>query len=124
MSFKDDIKELSNVDIFQDAKKKETFIGRSFYIDYNSAFILIADSWKKKAGGIPQGSLLLAFYENEKDVKEAMLLRALKPTNLPTDYDMVSSMIEYYKDDLQTSGSNNKLDDFTRYEFSFSGFRM
>lgn len=34
---------------------------------------------------------------------------------------MVSSMIEYYKDDLQTTGKENKLDEFTRYEFSFSG---
>ena len=121
MSFKDVINELSKVDIFQDAKTKESFVGRPFHINYDSAMILVADSWKKKAGGIPQGSLLLAFYENEKNVQEAMLLRALKPANLPTDYDMVSSMIEYYKDDLQTSGTENKLDNFTRYEFSFSG---
>ena len=121
MGLKDLIKELSKVDIFKEAKTKESFVGRPFHINYDSALILVADSWKKKAGGIPQGTLLLAFYENEKDVQEAMLLRALKPANLPTDYDMVSSMIEYYKDDLQTSGSENKLDDFTRYEFSFSG---
>lgn len=121
MGLKDLINELSKIDIFQEAKTKESFVGRPFHINYDSALILVADSWKKKAGGIPQGTLLLAFYENEKDVQEAMLLRALKPANLPTDYDMVSSMIEYYKDDLQTSGSENKLDDFTRYEFSFSG---
>jgi hypothetical protein len=30
-------------------------------------------------------------------------------------------MIEYYKDNLKTSGKNTQLDDFTRYEFSFSG---
>lgn len=30
-------------------------------------------------------------------------------------------MIEYYKDDLNTSGKKSELDDFTRYEFSFSG---
>jgi hypothetical protein len=28
-------------------------------------------------------------------------------------------MIEYYKDNLNTSGKKSELDDFTRYEFSF-----
>jgi len=72
-------------------------------------------------GGIPQGSLLLAFYDNLDNVSEALLLRALKPTRLPTDNDMVSSMVEYYKDNLKTAGSGNQLDELTRYEFSFSG---
>jgi DNA helicase HerA-like ATPase len=30
-------------------------------------------------------------------------------------------MIEYYKDNLKTSGAGSQLDSFTRYEFSFSG---
>jgi hypothetical protein len=30
-------------------------------------------------------------------------------------------MVEYYKDDLKTSGKTTQLDTFTRYEFSFSG---
>ena len=30
-------------------------------------------------------------------------------------------MIEYFKDDLGTTGTKSQLDDFTRYEFSFSG---
>ena len=55
------------------------------------------------------------------NVSEALLLRALKPTRLPTDNEIVSSMVEYYKDNLKTAGSENQLDEFTRYEFSFSG---
>ena len=31
-----------------------------------------------QVGGIPQGTFLLAFYENEEGVSEALLLRALK----------------------------------------------
>lgn len=52
---------------------------------------------------------------------EALLLRVLRPTRLPTDDDVTSSMIEHYKDNLKTSGKESQLDDFTRYEFSFSG---
>ena len=74
-------------------------------------------------GGVAQGCLLLAFYQNpnDTDTSEVLLLRALGPTKLPTDCDVISSMVEYYKDNLETGGPNSKLDEFTRYEFSFSG---
>lgn len=115
------ITELAMVDIFKEARKDERFIGRPFYLDYDKAYLLVADSWKMRVGGIPQGAFLLAFYENEEGVDEALLLRAIRPTKLPTDDNVISSMIEYYKDDIKTSGKKSQLDDFTRYEFSFSG---
>lgn len=121
MNIKDAIEKLASIDIFKEAKKKERFIGRPFYLDYDKAFLLVADAWKKTVGGVPQGTFLLAFYENEDKVSEALLLRALKPTKLPTDNEVIGSMIEYYKDNLKTSGKENQLDDFTRYHFSFSG---
>jgi len=114
------ITELAMVDIFKEARKDERFIGRPFYLDYDKAYLLVADSWKMRVGGIPQGAFLLAFYENEEGVDEALLLRAIRPTKLPTDDNVISSMIEYYKDDIKTSGKKSQLDDFTRYEFSFS----
>jgi hypothetical protein len=117
----DTILKLASIDIFKEGKKKESFIGRPFYLDYTKASLLVADSWKMKVKGIPQGTFLIAFYENEENVSEALLLRALGPTRLPSDNDIVSSMIEYYKDNMKTSGKENQLDDFTRYEFSFSG---
>lgn len=97
------------------------FIGRPFHLDYDRAFLLVADAWKSKAGGLPQGTFLLAYYENEPEICEALLLRVLRPTPLPTDGDVISSMVEYYKDNLRTSGKETQLDSFTRYEFSFSG---
>jgi len=121
MLLTEQIKSLASVDVFLESKKKEYFLGRPFYLDYDKAYLLIADAWKMKVGGIPQGTFLLAFYENEENVSEALLLRALKPTKLPTDNDVVSSMVEYYKDNLNTSGKESQLDEFTRYEFSFSG---
>lgn len=121
MGIKQKILDVSMVDIFTETKLNENFVGRPFYLDYEKLNMLVADSWKMKVGGLPQGSFLLAFYENEEEVQEALLLRVLKPVKLPTDNDVISSMVEYYKDNLKTSGKNSKLDDFTRYEFSFSG---
>ena len=121
MNMQDLITKFETVDLFKDAKNEKYSIGRPFSLDYDKAKILVPDDYKLNVNGISQGTFLLAFYENEREVNEALLLRALKPTPLPTENNIVSSMIEYYKDDLQTAGENSNLDDFTRYEFSFSG---
>jgi hypothetical protein len=114
------------VDIFSKGRDKALFVGRPFYLDYEKARILVSDAWKHRVRGIPQGAFLLAFYDGEDDIDEVLLLRALTPSKLPTDNDVVSSMIEYYKEGSDISGrvgdaKSSKLDDFTRYEFSFSG---
>ena len=121
-----EIAKLVSTDLFKrDGKTGELqtglFVGRPFYLDYGRARLLVADSWKLRAKGIPPGSFLLAYYENEEEVSETLLLRVLRPTKFPTDSDVISSMIEYYKDNLKTSGSKSQLDTFTRYEFGFSG---
>jgi hypothetical protein len=126
VGFVNAIAELAKVNVFQrDPKTRAletgTFVGRPFYLDYDKAHLLVADSWKNRAGGLPQGTFLLAYYENEDAIEEAILLRVLRPTALPTDRDVISSMVEHYKDDIKTSGKANELDQFTRYEFSFSG---
>ena len=116
------IKELASVDLLSEGRKSGVFVGHPFSLDYDRARVLVADAWKREAGGIPQGTFLLAFYDNEADdVEEALLLRALCPTKLPTDDDVVASMVEYYKDDAETSGGSKQIDQLTRYEFSFSG---
>jgi DNA helicase HerA-like ATPase len=122
------IREIASVDLFTKGKDDSLFVGRPFYLDYEKAQILVSDAWKHKVKGIPQGTLLLAFYNGEDGVEEAILLRALSPSKLPTDNEVVSSMIEYYKQGTDISGrsgsnSKSKLDDFTRYEFSFSGLQ-
>lgn len=121
MSLESSIKALANIDILKHGKNDDLFIGRPYSMSYDKADILISDYWKNKVGGIPQGAFLLAFYDNEESIEEALLLRAINPAKLPTDNDVIRSMIEYYKDNLKTSGAENQLDQFTRYEFSFSG---
>lgn len=101
------------------------FVGRPFRLTYSRAEILVADAWKQSAKGIPQGCFLLAYYDNEPNEQsnaEAILLRVIQPTRLPTDQEVISSMVEYYKNDIRTgTNQRSQLDTFTRYEFSFSG---
>lgn len=103
------------------------FVGRPFKVSYTEASVLIADAWKEQANGIPQGCFLLAYYDcdpGKQDLQEAILLRVLEPADLPTDRDMVSSMVEYYKDNIRTGSTNqSQLDQHSRYEFGFSGAR-
>lgn len=122
------LEQIIRANIFDEGRNPDLFVGRPFYLDYENAQILVSDAWKHKVKGIPQGSFLLAFYDGEDGVEEAILLRALTPSKLPTDIDVVSSMIEYYKEGTNISGragssSLSELDDFTRYEFSFSGLK-
>lgn len=125
------VQDLAQVNIFKRSSQSsewETglFVGRPFRLTYASAEILITDAWKERAKGIPQGCFLLAYYDNAPDdnkSREAILLRVIRPTKLPTDQDVIGSMVEYYKDGVQTGDKNPKsqLDTYTRYEFSFSG---
>ena len=123
--------ELTKIDIFKRSSGEtgnqwETgcFVGRPFRLTYSKAEILVADAWKDKCGGIPQGCFLLAYYDGSHDkdeMLEAVLLRVVKPSVLPTDQSVISSMVEYYKDNIKTGDhSKSQLDSFTRYEFSFS----
>lgn len=115
-----------STDLLKEGRNKEQFVGRPFYLSYDIARLLVCDAWKAQVKGVPAGCFLLAYYDGEDGVEEAVLLRALSQTKLPTDNDVISSMIEYYKDNLDISGragslKSGKLDEFTRYEFSFSG---
>ena len=116
------LKALASTDIFKNGKDLETFVGHPFYFDYETVKVLVNDKWKHKVGGVPAGSFLLCSYGAEPNVEEMVLVRVIGPTQLPTDSDVIASMVDYYKEG-QTSGpeSPKKLDSFTRYEFMFSG---
>jgi hypothetical protein len=70
---------------------------------------------------LPLGCFLLAVYDRDPAAQEAILLRVIGPTALPTDSDVVASMVDYYKEDLPTGTTETRLDSYTRYEFQFSG---
>jgi len=70
VSLTDEIAKIATIDLFKKDPASGlvdtgVFVGRPFHLDYSSALLLIADAWKQKAQGLPQGCLLLAYYENE-----------------------------------------------------------
>ena len=126
-NIKNRLEKIAKIDIFQVATLADNFVGYPFYLDYRKAHLLTCDDWKYKSGGIPQGCLMLAFYNNPFNTvqsEEAILLRATNPCVIPSDNDLITSKIEFYKEDVDittTKSKGNALDDFTRFEFSFSG---
>lgn len=118
----EELKALASVDLFKEGAAPEVFVGHPFYFDYTRLKILVNDKWKNQVGGVPQGSFLLCSYNGEAEVDEMVLVRVLGPTSLPTDSDVVASMVDYYKEDVPPGGGGHqRLDSFTRYEFMFSG---
>jgi hypothetical protein len=114
------LKQLATVDLFAECRGDDFFVGRPFYLDFDRLRLMSNDSWKHKVGGVPAGAFLLGLYVGEPDVDEAILLRVLKPTKLPTDDDVVAAMVDYYKE-TPPDGEATPLDSFTRAEFQFSG---
>ncbi len=121
------LNQILTTDILKKGRNEENKIGHLFYLDYDIARVLTFDAWKWRVKGVPKGAFLLAFYEGEPgEVEEALLLRVLSPTKLPTDDDITRSMIEYYKNNQNISGragaeKKSDLDPFTKFEFSVSG---
>jgi hypothetical protein len=116
------LKVLASTDIFKSGRDPSTFVGRPFYFDYEIVKVLVNDKWKHRVGGIPAGAFLLCSYDGEVGVEEIILVRVIGPTALPTDSDVVASMVDHYKEDQPPgTGAPKKLDSYTRYEFMFSG---
>ena len=121
MSIHERLKELATIDVFEGVRDADAFIGRPFYFDFNKMKILSNDHWKEKVGGIPAGAFLAAFFDNDEEHPEVVLLRVLGPTPLPTDSDVVAAMVDHYKESQEPAGGTGTLDSYTRYEFQFSG---
>lgn len=117
-----ELKALASLDVFKEGRSGGSFVGHPFYFDYTKVRVLVNDKWKHRVGGIPAGAFLLCAYDGEPDVEAMVLVRVLGPTPLPTDSDVIASMVESYKEDVPPGeGEHVKLDSYTRYEFMFSG---
>ncbi len=96
------------------------FVGRPFSLDYGRAQVLVSDAWKRRAKGVPQGAFLLAYYENDEDISEALLLRVLRPARLPASVDRTVSMVEYYRENPTGNDKGYYLDSYTQFDAGFS----
>lgn len=121
MSIAEQLKGMASVDLFKEATREAAFVGRPFYFDFNKMKVLSNDHWKEKVGGIPAGAFLTAVFDNDSEHPEVVLLRVLGPTALPTDSDVVAAMVDHYKETAGVAERSEPLDNYTRYEFQFSG---
>lgn len=121
MPLKDSLRDLASVDLFKEGIAPDAFVGRPFYFDFSRMSVLSNDHWKEKVGGIAAGTFLVGIYDNAGQRPEVVLLRVLGPTSLPSDSDVVAAMVDHYKETAGAESSANKLDNYTRYEFQFSG---
>src|SRR5438876_10656133 len=94
----EELKKLAHVDVFVEGRNEDSFVGRPFYLDYDRLRLLSNDSWKQRVQGVPAGAFLLCIYDGEPGVEEALLVRVLRPTKLPTDDDVVAAMVDHYKE--------------------------
>jgi hypothetical protein len=117
----EELKQLASVDLFTEGRNDETFVGRPFYLDFERVRLLSNDKWKHQVGGVPAGAFLLCAYNAQPEVEEAILVRVLGPTRLPTDDDVVAAMVDHYKESIPTPTRAGNLDSYTRAEFQFSG---
>lgn len=116
VSLSEEIRQLASVNLFDEMRGSQLLVGRPFALNFNGLRLISHDAWKQRAGGVPAGAFLLCEYQGEAGIDEALLLRVLGPTGLPSDSDVIASMVEYFKE-----GSDAPLDSFTRTEFQFSG---
>ena len=114
-----ELRNLAQVDIFREAAADQNFVGRPFYLDFEQLRLLSNDSWKQRVSGVPAGAFLLCIYTGEPGIQEALLLRVLRTTKLPTDSDVVAAMVDFYKESIPDDEA--RLDSYTRAEFQFSG---
>lgn len=121
MSISEKLRDMASVELFKEAVDAESFVGRPFYFDFSKMKLLSNDHWKEKVGGIAAGAFLIAVYDSAGDRPEIVLLRVLGPTVLPSDSDVVAAMVDFYKENAATDANASKLDNYTRYEFQFSG---
>lgn len=121
----------SPLSAFQKLIQLENFIGWTYAIDYEHAYVMTNDLWKYQALGIPHNSFLVAASFDPKKMeeipdeeKEIVLLRVISSCKLPQDDDLIRTKIDYFKDQKGIfENSNRKIDDITQNELQFGGLK-
>lgn len=110
----------------------ENFIGWTFAIDYELAFVMTNDIWKARSLGVPHNCFLIAasfnpdeFADTPEADREVILLRVIGSIRLPQDDDLVRTKIDYFQQqtDIFSAGENRDIDDITLNQLQFGGLK-
>jgi len=130
-ALKDDIQK--TMGLLSSFIQPDQYVGEVFSLDYEEASVMVHDYARRKAGGIPNLSFLVATRiapEDETDWKEEWaslaLLRVMGKAALPSDADALAVRIESAKKatgDLKNWDAPENMDSHTAHLLSFAGVR-
>jgi hypothetical protein len=123
-AFTNEIARIAAVDLFKRGRNREVetglFVARPFSLDYDRAYLLVADAWKQRARGIPQGTFLLAYYENEDGAAEADYQAAQDAAAAASDQAVADAQATY---DAAMAAAQEAVDDaLANYSHSAPSF--
>jgi len=108
------------------------FVGWTYSIDYEYAFVMTNDLWKAKALGVPHNCFLVAAafdpeaFANTPEVdREVILLRVIGSAKLPQDDDMVRTKVDFFQQRTGVFAAEGErdIDDITLNQLQFGGLR-
>jgi len=113
---------------------KTTHVGYVYGMSFSQALVLTNDAWKERVAGIPHNSFLIAAGfdpEHPADAhafdREVILLRVLEPVALPSDRDLVRTVIEHNQrrteDEVFGTDQHDGHDPITHNELQFGGIK-
>lgn len=113
---------------------KDAHVGYVYAMTFNDALVLTNDAWKQRVFGVPHNSFLIAAGFDPENMtsahefdREVVLLRVLEPVVLPSDKDLLRTVIEHNQrrteDEVFGTDFHDGHDPITHSELQFGGIR-
>ncbi len=125
------INQILRADILPKLIQTNNFVGWTYAIDYEYAFVMTNDLWKYKALGIPHNCFLVATSLNPDNManfpeedREIILLRVIGSAKLPQDDDLVRTKIQFFQERKEIfPNEGREIDDITQNQLQFGGLK-
>jgi len=124
----DNINQALKEDLLVKLIQPDFFVGWTYGIDYDTAFVMTNDLWKAKALGIPHNCFLIAASFNPEEFakvreadREIILLRVIGSAKLPHDDDLVRAKIDHFQERTDVYEVARDFDDITLNQLQFGG---
>jgi Helicase HerA, central domain len=111
----------------------DALIGYAYQVQYGEASLLVNDKWKARVSGVPLNAFLVAtsmrldqpIDKTPHAEREVLLLRVISEFELPTDKDLVKTLIERHKNRTSSDIENasDGLDVITLGDLQWGGLR-
>lgn len=109
---------------------KNNFVGNIYSMNFSEALVLTNDAWKEQVAGIPHNGFLVATALNPEKLSEAhefdmevVLLRVLGPGSLPSDGDILKTLIEHnqrrVENEMFSPDAHDGLDPITHNQLQY-----